>query len=263
MCCQLSSSLLEALTSNTDRQPSRARPRRRSAPPAGLRSRQRPPLDDAGLWWRLATALARPGRHYTAGDVATLLDTAADYLIETVITGQAAYYRLYHQALSDRLRERDQQHPRPVSAAQTVYQSLLDTVAVRPDGTLDWPAAHPYLHNQLAGHAADVGQLPGLVDDPEFLAAADPAEVFAVLKRPGQPLTGNAQIYRHAYPDLRPGANATGVEGDPGGSGERHGRVLHPRCEVDDAVAPDRDGDAGGMWLAPAGRSTRELRMLL
>jgi hypothetical protein len=93
------------------------------------------PLDDAGLWWRLATALARPGRHYTAGDVATLLDTAADYLIDTVISGQAAYYRLYHQALSDRLRERDQQHPRPVSAAQTVYQSLLDTVAVRPDGT--------------------------------------------------------------------------------------------------------------------------------
>ena len=65
------------------------------------------PLDDAGLWPRLATALARPGRSYTLSDIATLLDTAADYLIETVITGQAAYYRLYHQALSDRLRERD------------------------------------------------------------------------------------------------------------------------------------------------------------
>jgi hypothetical protein len=75
---------------------------------------------------------------------------------------------------------------------------------------LDWPAAHPYLHNPLAGHAADVCQLPGLVDDPEFLAAADPAELFAVLQRPGQPLTGNAQIYRHAYPDLRPGADAAG-----------------------------------------------------
>ena len=168
------------------------------------------PLDDAGLWPRLATALARPGRSYTAGDVATLLDTAADYLIETVITGQAAYYRLYHQALSDRLRERDQQHPRPVSAAQTVYQCLLDTVARRPDGTRDWPAAHPYLHSQLAGHAADAGQLTSLLDDPGFLVAADPAGLFAALQRPGQPPAGNAQIYRHAYPHLPPGADTAG-----------------------------------------------------
>ena len=103
------------------------------------------PLDDAGLWPRLATALARPGRRYTAGDVATLLDTAADYLIETVITGQAAYYRLYHQALSDRLRERDQQHPRPFSAAQTIYQCLLNTVTRQPDGTNNWLVRPPLL----------------------------------------------------------------------------------------------------------------------
>ena len=168
------------------------------------------PLDDAGLWPLLATALARPGRSYTAGDIATLLDTAADYLIETVITGQAAYYRLYHQALSDRLRERDQQHPRPVSAAQTIYQCLLGTVARHPDGTRDWPAAHPYLHSQLAGHAADAGQLASLLDDPGFLAAADPAGLFAALQRPGQPPAGNAQIYRYAYPHLRPGADTAG-----------------------------------------------------
>jgi hypothetical protein len=35
------------------------------------------PLDDAGLWPQLATALARPDRRYTAEDVARLLDTAA------------------------------------------------------------------------------------------------------------------------------------------------------------------------------------------
>jgi hypothetical protein len=32
------------------------------------------PLEDAGLWPRLATVLARPGRSYIARDVATLLD---------------------------------------------------------------------------------------------------------------------------------------------------------------------------------------------
>jgi len=168
------------------------------------------PLDDAGLWARLATALARPGRSYTTGDVATLLDTAADYLVETVITGQAAYYRLYHEALSDRLRERYQQHPHPLSVTQTICQCLLDTVARRPDGTRNWPAAHPNLHDQLAGHAADAGELTGLLDDPGFLAAADPAGLFAALQRPGQPPAGNAQIYRHAYPQLRPGAAAAG-----------------------------------------------------
>ncbi len=167
-------------------------------------------LDDAGLWWRLATALARPGRSYTTGDVATLLDTAADYLIETVITGQAAYWRLYHQALTDRLRERDQQHRWPVSVAQIVCQCLLDTVAPRPDGTRDWPTAHPYLHSQLAGHAADAGQLTSLLDDPGFLVAANPAGLFAALQRPGQPPARNAQIYRHAYPHLPPGADAAG-----------------------------------------------------
>ena len=168
------------------------------------------PLDDAGLWPRLASALARPGRSYTVGAVATLLDTAADYLIETVVTGEAACYRLYHQALSDRLRNRDQQHPRPVSAAQTVYQCLLDTVASQPDGSRNWPTAHPYLHSQLGGHAADAGQLTSLLDDPGFLVAADPAELFAALQRPGQPPTGNAQIYRNAYPHLPPGADTAG-----------------------------------------------------
>ena len=169
------------------------------------------PLDDAGLWPALASALARPGRRYSTADVATMLDTVADYLIETVITGQAAYYRLYHQALTDRVRERDQQHRRPVSAEQAIFQCLLDTVAGRPDGSRDWPTAHSYLHSQLAGHAADAGQLTSLLDDPGFLAAADPAGLYAALQRPGQPPAGNAQIYRHAYPGLPPGAGMMGV----------------------------------------------------
>ena len=139
------------------------------------------PLDDARLWPQLATALARPGRSYTAVDVATLLDTAADYLVETVITGQAAYYRLYHQALSDRLRERDQRHPRPVSAAQTIYQCLLGTVARRPDGARDWPTAHPYLRSQLAGHAVEGAALDFLLEDAGFLAVAEPARLLAAL----------------------------------------------------------------------------------
>ena len=166
------------------------------------------PLDDVGLWPRLATTLARPGRSYSLGDAAALLDTAADYLIETVVAGQAAYYRLYHQALSDRLREADQRDPRPVSTAQVIFDCLLDVVARGPDGARNWAAAHPYLQSQLAGYAADVGQLAALLDDLGFLVAADPSELFAALQRPGQPTTGKAQVYRHAYQHLAYGADA-------------------------------------------------------
>src|SRR5262249_47226777 len=146
---------------------------------------------------------------YTNSDVATLLDTAADYLIENVVTGEAAYYRLYHQALSDRLRELDQSNRRPVSAAQVIYQCLLDTLAHRTDGSFDWSTIQPYLHSELAGHAADADRLGELLEDPEFLVSADPAGLFTALQRPGQPHTGNAMIYRHAYPHLQAGADAT------------------------------------------------------
>ena len=59
--------------------------------------------------------------------------------------------------------------PRPVSAEQTIYQSLLNTVTFHSDGGRDWATAHPYLLSQLAGYAADAGQLTSLLDDPGFL----------------------------------------------------------------------------------------------
>ena len=164
--------------------------------------------DDVELWPRLATALAGPGRSYNLVDVRELLDTAADYLIETVITGEAAYYRLYHQALADRLREGD--HRRPIASPQTIFQSLLGAVPRRADNRPNWLAAHPYLQAHLAGHAADAHQLPTLLNDPEFLVAADPASLFGVLQQTGQPQTSMSQVYRQAYAHLRPGSGLAG-----------------------------------------------------
>ncbi|MGD0378057.1 MAG: hypothetical protein ABSB01_26220 [Streptosporangiaceae bacterium] len=168
------------------------------------------PLDDAALWPQLATALARPGRSYSAADVAGLLNTAADYLIETVITGEAAYYRLYHQALADRLRERDEQHPGPYSTGQKIYRCLLASVPPEPDGTRAWAGAHPYLQHELAGYAAEASELASLIEDPRFLTAADPPGLFAALQRPGQPAGSNAQVYRLAFPSLSPGIRQAG-----------------------------------------------------
>jgi WD40 repeat protein len=156
------------------------------------------PLDDERqLWPQLANALARPGRSYTVGEVVTLLDTAADYLIETIITGQAAYFRLYHQALSDRLRERDKQHSRAVSAERIVYQSLLSSVAVNPGGDRDWATAHPYLHHQLAGHAADANMIDELLADDAYLLHADLAHLMPLADQAMSPTARlNARLLR-------------------------------------------------------------------
>ena len=82
----------------------------------------------------------------------------------------------------------------------------------RPGGTRDWPAAHSYLHSELAGHAADAGQLTSLLEDPGFLAAADPAGLFAALQRPGQPPARQRPDLPPRLPrTCRPGAGMTGV----------------------------------------------------
>ena len=117
------------------------------ATPPGVRRGDGLPADNACLWPRLATSLARPGRSYTI-DVARLLETPTDDLIET-ITGQAVYYRLYHQALADWLRDRHQHDHRLVTATRPSTSACS-----RPSGGSEWyPSwltADPYLLDQFA-----------------------------------------------------------------------------------------------------------------
>lgn len=165
------------------------------------------PLDGTALWPRLATALARPGREYTMRDVDELLETAADYLIETVITGGSSYYRLYHQALSDRLVELDRQQTRPVDSANLLVACLLSTVPRGSDGGRDWQRAHPYLLDQLAAHALDAGRLEELLDDPGFLVVAGPSGLFSTLQRLDGPPVDSGRVYQQAYVHLDAGAD--------------------------------------------------------
>ena len=83
----------------------------------------------------------------------------------------------------------------------------------RPAGTArDWRSAHPYLRTYLAQHAAAAGAdaLPALVQDADFLAAADPVTLSPLLSFTVPELRDTARIYRRARPllgdDLR--ANA-------------------------------------------------------
>jgi hypothetical protein len=156
-------------------------------------------LPPGELWAGLAVRLAGPGRIYNEVDIRWLLDTAADYLLETTAdtgTGSGTAYRLYHQALIDRLRDQDPAGGGPVE--ERAYRWLLDSVPGRPQGHADWQRAHPYILTHLADHAAATGHLGDLVDDPGFLVAADPATLTASLRQFPQITTPGARTYRMA-----------------------------------------------------------------
>ena len=163
------------------------------------------PHDDHDIWPRLANSLARFGKRYDIGDVSDILDSAEDYLIETVVDGKSIYYRLYHQALADLLRSLRRNPARQASAPHLIYRTLVDSVPRDSQGNRDWSGAHPYLLEHLPGHAADANLLLALLRDVGFLVWAEPAGIFAALQQSSDAQgSRTAQIYRagyHTFPD--------------------------------------------------------------
>ena len=72
---------------------------------------------------------------------------------------------------------------RRAGTEQVITGALLATVPADRQGQRDWPTAHPYVRTYLAQHAAAAG--PGafsaLVQDADFLAAADPVTLSPLL----------------------------------------------------------------------------------
>ena len=148
------------------------------------------PADE--LWAGLATRLAGPGRTYTVTDIGWLLDTAADYLLETTAdtrTGRA--YRLYHQALIDHLPRTD----RPRAGRGGGLPVAVDAVPRRSPGRCGL-AACPSLHPDPPGRSRRrdrESRRPGR--SPGFLLAADPSPLAARLRRlPRSPPPARAPI---------------------------------------------------------------------
>ncbi|MET9463705.1 WD40 repeat domain-containing protein [Streptomyces sp. NPDC006544] len=98
-----------------------------------------------------------------------LLRAARFYIRRNVDREGAPLYRLFHQGLADRLRER------PVLDAAIVWERLLTTVHVSGSGRRRWATAEPYLLRYAARHSALAGKLDELLEDGEFLVHADPA----------------------------------------------------------------------------------------
>ncbi|UFR05966.1 WD40 repeat domain-containing protein [Streptomyces sp. Go40/10] len=156
------------------------------------------------VWAPLATAVS--GRVYTDEDLLWLRHHAGSYVVEAEEAGRSAY-RLYHQALTDHLR--DGTDPAAVHSAFT--DVLVACVPYHADGTRDWSRAHPYALHHLAAHAAAAGRLDDLLADSAYLVHATPRGLTPHLHRAqsaAAQLTAAAYrssltVHEHADPTVR------------------------------------------------------------
>ncbi|MFV2022947.1 hypothetical protein ACFHVL_31250, partial [Micromonospora sp. LOL_023] len=149
------------------------------------------------LWPRLVHALT--GRPCTNTDLEWLIEQAGYYIIETSLDRRSVY-RLYHESLSEHLRE-----DRDTEADQaTIVDVLADRVPRLVDGTPDWSRAHPYTAATIATHAAGTDRLDALITQPRFLLDTPPAPLAAALPHTRTP-DGHAaaDAYRRALARIR------------------------------------------------------------
>jgi WD40 repeat protein len=152
-----------------------------------------PGLPAEELWASMASALATP-RRYGTDDLAWLLDSAADYLVETRTEDGPPVYRIFHQALIDHLRPEHKESQAQRELAKVLLQAV-------PPGAAgpDWAHAPPYIREHLAAHAAAAGLLDGLLEDPGFLVAANPSGLLPALDSASSPQARQVSwIYRIA-----------------------------------------------------------------
>jgi hypothetical protein len=107
-------------------------------------------------------------------DVATVLEEMFFYLRTTTDTDATQLYRLFHQGLTDHLRNQPTppNTPPPPDLASGLLDRLLAVTAV--DGVRRWDVAEPYLLRHAIQHAADASRVDELITDPPFLVHADP-----------------------------------------------------------------------------------------
>ncbi len=156
------------------------------------------PADD--LWADMATALAAP-RRYGTDDLAWLLDSAADYLVESGSEHGQSGYRIFHQALIEHLRPEEKETRRQCELVDALMRAV-------PPGAAgpDWAHAPCYIRRHLAAHAAAAGRLDDLLEDPLYLLTVDPARLMPHLDAArSAPARATATVYReigHLLADL-------------------------------------------------------------
>jgi WD40 repeat protein len=142
------------------------------------------------LWAELATTLGTES--VTEQDVRWLIhDSPASSLITKLAT---ACYHLYHEAFAEHLRNTCP-HESPHGAIVTRLRSM-----VAPD----WSAAHPYIREHLATHAAQANTIDELLSDSNYLGVAAAAPLLRALSHVATPAARQAaEIYRGVAHHIR------------------------------------------------------------
>jgi WD40 repeat protein/tetratricopeptide (TPR) repeat protein len=180
-----------------------------------------PGLPWENIWVPVARALAKDivGTDYppvTEEDVRWLLGKAGAYIVEDLGPAGRSVYRPFHELLAAHLRsepntERDGDdsavsgawQQRRAKTERAITDALLASVPEGAHGR-DWRSCHPYLRTYLAEHASAAGPetFSALVQDADFLAAADPATLIPLVYLTGPQLRDVARVYRRARPLL-------------------------------------------------------------
>ena len=142
------------------------------------------------LWAELATTLGTES--VTEQDVRCLIhDSPASSLITKSAT---AHYYLYHEAFAEHLRNTCP-HESPHCA---IVNKLRNMVAP------DWFAAHPYIREHLATHAAQANAIDELLSDSNYLGVAAAAPLLRALSHVAAPSARQAaEVYRGVAHHIR------------------------------------------------------------
>ncbi|MEJ2857916.1 MULTISPECIES: trypsin-like peptidase domain-containing protein [unclassified Saccharothrix] len=159
------------------------------------------PLD---LWEAVARAYTGT---VSRSDLDDLVRTATSYVLERHTSDGEPVYALFHQALTDHLRDLDG----GVLVERTITEVLVEDTRTRGG----WRHARDYARRHLAAHAAVAGALDDLVTDPDFLVVAERHALVRVLDRVRSPeARAFADVYRAAAHALTgtPDHNAAHLE---------------------------------------------------
>lgn len=128
------------------------------------------------VWLMAATSLSGVALRET--DVDVLVEEDESYLTCVNVAG-AKHFRLYHQELTDYLRQRVLR----LRDLRDVHERFVEILLGLTPGR-DWGRALQYVREHLSTHAAAAGAIQGLVEDPSFVLAADPAGLLPAVRHP-------------------------------------------------------------------------------
>ncbi|NEB34926.1 hypothetical protein G3I62_38635 [Streptomyces sp. SID14446] len=128
------------------------------------------------IWLMAATSLSGVALRET--DVDALVEEDESYLTCVNVAG-TKHFRLYHQELTDYLRQRVLK----MRDLRDIHECFVE-ILLRLTPGREWERAPQYVREYLSTHAAAAGAIQGLVEDPSFVLAAEPAGLLPAVRHP-------------------------------------------------------------------------------